>query len=97
MLKEKFLQAQQSKHKIRLTFHPKADPHVLMRICAPLAYGPGKVDRSDHLHVWADEGVSGKQLLSLQPEQVVRIDILDEEFDPGDFVHFLHRDWGQQL
>ncbi len=97
MLKDRFLQARQVKHKIRITFHPKADAHTLMRICAPLDYGPGKVDQSDHFHVWADESVSGGHLLSLKPEQVVRIDILDEEFDPTDFMWFLSRDWGQHL
>ena len=97
MLKDQFLKAQQSKHKIRITFHPKTDRQTLMRICAPLDYGPGKVDQSDHLHVWEYEGESGGHLLSLKPEQVVRIDILDEEFDPGDFVWFLSRDWGQQV
>jgi len=98
MLKERFLQAQQSKHKIRITFHPKTDQHVLMRICAPLEYGPGKVDHSDQLHVWEyyEDGAGG-HLLSLKPEQVVRLDILNEEFDPTDFWGFINRDWGQQL
>jgi hypothetical protein len=98
MLKERFLQARQGEHKIRITFHPKADRPVLMRICAPLDYGPGKVDRSDHLHVWEySEDGSGGHLLSLKPEQVVRIDLLDEEFDPADFMWFINRDWGQKL
>ena len=99
MLKDSFRQALQGKNKIRITFYSKEDQHTLVRIGAPLEYGPGKSakDRSDRLHVWADESVSGAQLLSLNPEQVRRLDILDEVFDPDDFIWFLARDWGQHL
>jgi hypothetical protein len=97
MLKDQFLQARRSKHKIRLTFYADAEHQVHDRICAPLDYGPGKADRSDHFHVWVYESTSREHLLSLTPEQVRRIDILDEEFDPADFVWFINRDWGQKL
>ncbi|MBI5566088.1 MAG: hypothetical protein HY870_14425 [Chloroflexi bacterium] len=97
MLKERFIQAIHEKHKVRVTFQLEGDRQPFSRVCAPLDFGPGKVDHSDHLHVWADEGASGGQLLSLKPEQVRRVDILDDEFDPADFVWFLSRDWGQHL
>ncbi len=99
MLKDRFMQALQSKNKIKITFYSPVDRQTLVRICAPLDYGPGKGpnDRSDRFHVWADESVSGAHLLSLNPEQVRRLEILDEEFDPADFVWFLARDWGQHL
>ena len=99
MIKERFLQARQSKHKVRITFYSEAERQTHMRTCAPLDYGPGKgpKNRSDRFHVWDYESDSGGQLLSLKPEQVRRLDILDEEFDPADFVLFLSRDWGQQV
>ncbi len=97
MLKDRFMQALQSKHKIRLTFYSDADRRTLDRMCVPLDYGPGKVDKSDHFHVWDYESTSRGHLLSLKPEQVQRIDILAEEFDPTDFMWFLSRDWGQRV
>ena len=97
MLKDRFIQAVQSKNKVKITFYSQADRQTLARICAPLDYGPGKGnhDRADRFHVWAYDSVAGAHLLSLDPAQVRRLDILDEEFDPGDFVWFLARDWGQ--
>src|SRR5512141_1040357 len=97
MLKDQFRQAIQTRHKIRLTFYAEAEHKVLDHICAPLDYGPGKVDRSDHFHVWDYESGSSGHLLSLKPELVRRIDILAEEFDPADFMWFINRDWGQRL
>jgi hypothetical protein len=97
MLKERFLQARHDKHKVRITFYSEADRQTFIRVCAPLDYGPGKgpKDQSDRFHVWAYEGESGGHLLSLKPEQVRRVDILDEEFDPADFMWFIARDWRQ--
>ena len=99
MIKEKFLQARQSKHKVRITFYSEAERQTHMRTCVPLDYGPGKGTKAqlDQFHVWENESVSGGHLLSLDPEQVRRLDILDEVFDPADFVWFLSRDWGQHV
>lgn len=97
MLKDRFMQALQSKHKIRLTFYLEAERQTFMRVCAPLDFGPGKVDRADHFHVWDYESTSRGGLLSLKPEQVRRVDILDEEFEPFEFMWFINRDWGQKL
>ncbi len=99
MLKDRFIQALKSKNKVKIAFYSQADRQTLVRICAPLDYGPGKSakDRSDHFHVWAYEDVGGANLLNLDPEQVRRLEILDEEFDPADFIWFLSRDWGQHL
>ncbi len=99
MLKDRFIQALHDKHKVKITFYSKADRQTLVRICAPLDYGPDprSKDQSERFHVWADDSVSGAHLLSLTSDQIRRLDILDEEFDPGDFVWFIARDWGQHV
>jgi hypothetical protein len=99
MLKERFLQAMHDKHMVRITFYSEADKRTFIRVCAPLDYGPGKgsKDRSDRFHVWAEETVSGAHILNLKPELVSRVDVLNEEFDPGDYVWFMSRDWGQRM
>ncbi len=97
MLKDRFIQAMHDKHLVRITFYSEADKQTFIRVCAPLDYGPGKVDRSDHFHVWDYEAVPDGRILSLKPEQVRRVDILDEEFDPNDFMWFTARDWGQHM
>ncbi len=99
MFEERFKQALRSKHQIKVAFHVPAERQTLVRVCAPLDYGPDKVqhDGANHFHVWAYENVNGAQLLSLDPAQVRRLEILDDEFDPTDFMWFLSRDWGQHL
>jgi hypothetical protein len=96
MLKERFLQAMRDKHKVRIMFYSEADKRTFIHVCAPLDYGPSKAKRSDHFHVWDYEVGAAGRLLRLKPEQVRRVDVLDEEFDPSDFVWFLSRDWGQR-
>ena len=99
MFEDRFKQALRSKHQIKVTFYSQADRQTFVRTCAPLDFGPDKVKHADadHFHVWAYEAVNGTNLLSLDPAQVRRLEILDDEFDPSDFVWFLSRDWGQHL
>ena len=96
-----FIQGIHDKKKIRLTFLSKEDEAILVRLCAPMDFGPSsrakvKVDR---YHSWDYESDTGPHTLSLLPNQIKSIDLTDEEFDPAEFVEWtpnwlVSRDWG---
>jgi hypothetical protein len=102
---DEFIQAIGDRKKIRLTFYSKEDRSQLVRTCAPMDYGPSRraKDKSDRYHVWDYDSDMRIHTLSLLPEQVIRIDVLEDKFDPAEFVTwdtsnspwFIKRDWGQ--
>lgn len=102
MSKDSFVQAICSKKKIRVTFYSKEDGEVIVRRCAPMDYGPSKraKDKSDRFHMWDYESDREQHTLSLKPEQIRNIEILDETFEPSEFVTWqtdwiIPRDWGE--
>ena len=101
-MKDAFVGAIRSKKKTRLTFHSKEDGRVLTRVCAPMDYGPSTRahDKSDRFHSWDYESDTKRHTLSLLPEQMISIEVLEESFDPTEFVTWetnwiVKRDWGQ--
>lgn len=100
-MKESFIAAIHSKNKARVTFYSKEDGKNLTRVCAPMDYGPSRRahNKDDRFHSWDFESDQKNHVLSLLPEQVVSIEVLEEEFDPVDFVTwqpnwFIERNWG---
>jgi hypothetical protein len=103
MNKETFIRAIRERRKVRLTFVSR-DKGNLVRLCAPLDYGPSKraKDDSDRFKVWNYDGPSGPHVMHLNPDQVLKIELLGECFDPAEFVTwdttaspwFVSRDWG---
>lgn len=101
-MQAKFVDAIHSKSKVRLTFFSKEDKSLLVRICAPMDYGPSRravADKSDRFHFWDYESDTKNHTLSLLPSQIESIEMLGENFDPADFVTwppnwFVARDWG---
>jgi len=98
---EDFINAIRGKNKVKLTFYSKEDNSVLKRTCAPMDYGPSRRshDKSDRYHLWDYDSDQDWHTLSLLPEQIVSIDVLDETFDPAEFITwdtewFIARDWG---
>ena len=101
-MKDKFIAAIHSKSKIRVTFFSKEDRRNIVRLCAPMDFGPSRraADKSDRFHMWDYESDKKNHTLSLIPNQVVSIDVLDQNFDPAEFITwstdwFVQRDWGQ--
>lgn len=96
-----FIQGIHDKKKIRLTFFSKEDGAILVRLCAPMDFGPGsrakvKVDR---YHLWDYESDTGPHTLSLLPNQIKSMELTVEDFDPDEFVTWppnwiIKRDWG---
>lgn len=106
VMKDVFIEAIRGKRKIELTFHSKEDGHSITRKCAPMDYGPSKrkgvKDKITPLfHSWDYESDSdkGPHTLSLLREAIIDMRVLDEKFDPGEFIDwstnwFISRDWG---
>lgn len=102
MLKDIFIQAIYCKKKIKVSFYSKEDEEVIIRICAPMDYGPSRrtIDKSDRFHMWDYESDTEHNTLSLKPEQISNIEVLEETFEPSEFVTWqtnwiVPRDWGQ--
>jgi len=105
MFKERFIQAIREKRRVKISFYSKEDQSLLIRKCAPMDYGPSRraSQQNDRFHVWDYESDTQKHTLSLNPEQVSNIEVLDETFEPSEFVTwdtkqskwFVPRDWGQ--
>ena len=104
MTKDDFIAAIHAKKKVRVTFFSKEDGRILARKCAPMDYGPSRKAKakSDRYHVWDYESDTKQHSLSLKLGQIQRIEILDESFEPSEFVTwnveqapwFVPRDWG---
>jgi len=100
-----FVQAIHSKKKLKLTFFSKEDRGYLVRMCAPMDFGPSRSakDKSERYHFWDYESDKTTHTLSLMPDQVSQIQLTEHHFDPIEFITwdinkspwFLPRDWGR--
>jgi hypothetical protein len=87
---------------IQLAFHSKEDGgRLLVRKCAPMDFGPSSRarEKNDRFHVWDYESDTANHVLSLSPEQVASIAVLEETFEPSEFVKWkpkwlVRRNWG---
>jgi hypothetical protein len=98
----KFVQAIRDKQMIELQFYSKEDRTTLIRHCAPMDFGPSSRahDKNDRYHMWDFDSDKKNHTLSLSPEQVVSMRLMDRSFDPASFVTWktawiVLRDWGQ--
>lgn len=97
-----FKNAIHSKNKIELTFNSKEDKCPIKRLCAPMDFGPSRRahDKSDRFHLWDYESDTKNHVLSLLPEQVISMKVIEKNFDPQEFITwkvdwFTPRDWGE--
>lgn len=100
--KDMFIQAIHDRRKIRVRFFSEQDNAVLTRLCAPMDFGPGKKirEKNDRYWVWDYESDTGVHPLGLRPERIEDMVILDDQFDPAEFVTWetawiVDRDWGR--
>ena len=104
-MKEEFIQAIFDMKKILIIFHSNEDNKIISRKCAPMDYGPFRRsnDETPRFHAWDYESDKMPHTLSLLPNKIVSIKILNENFDPKDLVKwsvkrspwFIKRNWGQ--
>ena len=97
-----FIQGIHSKKRLRITFFSKKDEMPVIRLCAPMDFG--RSNRTNNLmnryHFWDYEGDTKSHHLSLLPENISKMELTEESFDPADFVKwephwFILRDWGR--
>lgn len=101
MYRADFISAIHAKRRIRLTFFSKQDGIILLRLCAPMDFGPSRraKNKDDRYHLWDYESDASNHVLSLLPEQIHKMEFLDEVFQPGEFITWscnwiITRDWG---
>jgi hypothetical protein len=82
-----FADAIQRKKIIRLTYVTK-DLHQLVRKCAPLDMAPSRRAKMPFYkyHVWDFESQPKPHIVSLNPNQIIQIEVLEEEFEPKDII-----------
>lgn len=100
----KFISAIRNKQIVVLRFYSKEDVTIIQRTCAPMDFGPSRRAKikNDRFHLWDYDSDTRSHILSLSPEQVVEIIVLDEHFNPEDIVTwdtqksswFVERNWG---
>ncbi|MBN1076639.1 hypothetical protein DVV88_02940 [Clostridium botulinum] len=97
---EKFVQAINSMKLVKVTFNSYEKGRIV-RSCVPFDYGPSRryKDAKNRYHFYDLDSPSSNHNLSILPEQIVDIEIMNEKFNPANYVHwspkwFLKRDWG---
>ncbi len=99
--KDTFINAIHRKRIVKVTFSSK-EKGVITRRCVPFDFGPSKryKDGRDRFHFYDLDSPEGKHNLSILPEQLISIEILEQSFDPQIYVTwspvswFVERDWG---
>ena len=98
---ETFLHAITNKKVIELTFHSKKDKGMVTRKCIPFDFGPSRRNlktNPNRYHLYALNSPEGEHQFSILPEQLIKVNLLDETFDPADYITwppnwFIQRDW----
>jgi len=100
MMKNDFIRAIQEEKLVEVVINSKEKGEI-KRKCVPFDFGPSRRSKSktDKYHFYDLNSPEGEHNLSVQPEYVKNLIILDEEFNPADFVKwktnwFIERDWG---
>ncbi len=98
-----FLQGIHEKKYLLVDFIAKEDGLLRNRKCVPFDYGESRryKDTEDRFHFLDLNSPSGSHTLSILPEQVKRIELVNEVFEPSEYVTWnpnwiVSRDWGMQ-
>lgn len=99
---ETFLKALHGLHKVRIVFFSNKDKADVTRISAPMDFGPKAKEQPpiDRYHFWDFTNPSNPHTESLEATQIRSIFLLNETFEPADFVKWtpkwhIPRDWGR--
>ncbi len=100
-LKEDFLSAINSKNLVEVTFDSK-EKGIISRKCIPFDFGPSRRNLSpnpDRYHFYDLESPEDNHTLSIEPFQLIKLEVLEATFDPGDYITwtpnwFYTRSWG---
>ena len=96
---ESLISAINNKKIVKLTFASK-EKGTISRKCIPFDYGPSRKfkDGQNRYHFYDLDSPDGSHNLSVIPSQISDIKILDENFDPKEYIKwkpnwFVKRDW----
>ena len=100
-MNDNFVQAINNKKIVKVRFDSN-EKGIIIRNCIPFDFGPSRRyrDGKDRYHFYDLDSPSGNHNLSILPSQILSIDIMEESFDPAQYVTwspvkwFLARDWG---
>lgn len=74
----------------------------IKRICVPFDFGPSRKfkDGIERYHFLDLDSPDGPHNLSILPDQLIDLEVLDNKFDPADYIHwtpnwYVARDWGK--
>lgn len=103
-MKEEFLRAIDNKLKVKVTFNAKEeDKGQITRLCIPFDFGPSQkvdaIDKSEKYHLYDLDSPDGPHNLPLNPDQIVHLEVLNESFNPVDYIKWppkwiYKRNWG---
>ncbi len=99
-----FISAIHNKKKVMITFYSKEDRGSLKRKCAPMDFAIGRRERSGIVKYWFwdYESDEGPHTLGLSANQIRDLKVLEESFEPSEFITWntrksqwaVKRDWG---
>lgn len=96
-----FLQGIHEKKYLSVDFVAKEDGLLRNRKCVPFDFGPSSRgnDKSDKFHFLDLNSPNGKHSLGVFPEQVKSIVLIEESFEPSEYITWtpnwiVDRDWG---
>ena len=100
-----FLDALSAKRRLEVRFLSHKEGREVVRICAPLDYGPlrGSTDTTDRYQLWDLEGKRKPLNLPLAEGDIVSMKPLDEAFEPAAIITWafkpgawrVARDWAE--
>jgi hypothetical protein len=100
-----FLDAIAAKRRLSVRFFHRKEKRELVRVCAPLDYGPlrGAIDRSDVYQLWDLEAKRKPHNLALAEADIVAMTPLEETFEPAEIITWafkpnawsVPRDWAE--
>ncbi|WP_194191202.1 hypothetical protein [Clostridium chrysemydis] len=100
MINKNFVQAINDMKLVKVVFDSYEKGRI-ERICVPFDYGPSRryKDGRNRYHFYDLDSQSSNHNLSILPQQIKSIEMINEEFNPKDYVKwtpnwFLKRDWG---
>ncbi|PLW79679.1 hypothetical protein C0585_06820 [Candidatus Woesearchaeota archaeon] len=96
--KEIFIQAINEKKKVKVKINTD-EKGIIIRDCIPFDFGTGKLPGIRY-HFLDLTSPDGPHNLSVLPNKLLEIEILDETFNPADYIKWkpnwkLARDWGE--
>jgi hypothetical protein len=100
-----FLDAIAAKRRLSVRFLHRKEGRELVRVCAPLDFGPlrGALQPVDHYQLWDLEGKKKPHNLALVEADILEMKLLDETFEPADIITWafkpgawvVPRDWAE--